>query len=180
MSWNQNFSKFWSKLIALHSNDPIETGCTVWFHLYLNWSHFYMIKNNEFDNWILGNRVNWLRINRHTYKLTLKPLLFDCATLALVYFHYYANRNFSLKVIHWNQIILVSSQGKDLIFWEFGVISTEITEPYGMIGIKNKLLIYIWCTLNIWYMDIRNSKLRSMFQADFKGEIHIENSIVSI
>ena len=59
-----------------------------------------MININEFDNWILGNRVNWLRINRHTYKLTLKPLLFDCATFALVYFDYYANRNFSLKVIH--------------------------------------------------------------------------------
>ena len=143
MSWNQNFSKFWSELIALHSDDPIATGNTVWVFLYGNWSHFYMIKNNEFDILILGNRVNWLRINRHTYKLTLKPLLFDCATLALVYFDYYANRNFSLKVTHWNQIILVSSHVEDLIFWEFWVISTEIMVTYGMIGIKNKLLIYI-------------------------------------
>ena len=107
--------------------DPIETGYTAGVHFYLNWSHFYMIKNNEFDILILGNRVNWWRINRHTYKLTLKPLLFDCATLALVYFDYYANRNFSLKVTHWNQIILVSSNDKNLIFLR---ISSDFDKNY--------------------------------------------------
>ena len=59
--------------------------------------------SNQFDCWILGNRVNRSRINRTTYKLTLKPSLFDCATFAFVYFDYYANRYFSVKYIHRNQ-----------------------------------------------------------------------------
>ena len=76
------------------------------------------------------------------YKLTLKPLLFDCATFVFVYFHYYANRYFSGKLIHQSH----SSISNLSYFWRFqGIFGLKFRKKIGVtstIGIKNKLFIY--------------------------------------
>lgn len=50
------------------------------------------------------------------------------------------------------------------------MISTEIMVTYGMIDIKNKLLIYIE------HLKIRNSKLTSMLQVNFNKVDYILES----